>query len=134
LSEFKKTNTLRLKTLVQLCHHHSHLLRNQLYKKTESSLYYFSETLDLPVLNEEQYKEQVVFQRECREADLEVVRTGGTGRVLEIEERRGVLNEEIDLLVRYSCFVLFVVCFLLAVVYLMNEIYIYTHDEHAHPI
>ncbi|TPX30748.1 hypothetical protein SmJEL517_g05768 [Synchytrium microbalum] len=86
----------RLQSLLKLCNTSSESIREALFADLESSFFFFDETMDAPIVSEEQYQTFEAMKKLSQEATQEVVKTGKVDKLGQLEAKRNELVDVID--------------------------------------
>ncbi len=67
-----------------------------MFRDVENSLFFFSEYVDMPAVNDEQYDALEALKQASQEATLELVKSGKSDKMAKFEAKKMDLDETID--------------------------------------
>ncbi|KAI9207546.1 armadillo-type protein [Polychytrium aggregatum] len=86
----------RLVKLIEACNEKSNSLREALYSDMESTFYFFSEYVDVPIVSQDQYETLENLRSQSLEATLEIVKSGNTEKLMQLEDKKKDLNTMVE--------------------------------------
>ena len=86
----------RLKDFIVGCNLVTRNVREELYNEIDESFFFFNDYVDVPIISDEQFAALEKLKNEKEEATLEIVKSGKVDKLIELEARKGAINEGID--------------------------------------
>ncbi|KAJ3116086.1 hypothetical protein HDU96_010461 [Phlyctochytrium bullatum] len=90
----------RLQNFIVMCNTKADAVRESLYQELETSFYFFSDYVDVPIVSEEQFVALQKYKASSQEATLEIVKSGKVDLLSNLEGQKAEIEEIIDLKVK----------------------------------
>ncbi|KAJ3041917.1 hypothetical protein HDV00_008426 [Rhizophlyctis rosea] len=86
----------RLQAFITACNNGARVIREGLYTDLENSFFFYNDYIDVPIVSDEQYEALEAYKAAAQEATLEIVKTGKTDKLTNLEAKKNDLNDMVD--------------------------------------